>query len=142
MRPLPESATLDQIEEPSDGFVFGVGGDEAVPICVDLVRHRARLLVSGPPASGKSTTLISLLDQAMSMGLPVAVATGTSSPLAAAAATFGLSAVSPDETHPPISCEAGLLLIDDVDQFVDTRAEDALLAIIRSTRQAKSSRSC
>lgn len=135
VRRLPASVTLEEISVPSGSFALGVGGDEATVIAVDLVRHSARLLITGPPNSGKSTTLISLLHQGLAMGTPICVAAHDGSPLAVAAHELGANAISPWENHPPIDCADGLLLIDDVDRFVDVPAEDAIVAIMRSSHQ-------
>ena len=136
VRALPTSITTDELTAPHGHFVLGVGGDEARVISVDLVGSSTRMLISGPPSAGKSTTLISLLDQAMASGLRVCVAADRRSPLTAAAASFGLSTVTPDETRPPIDCRDGLLLVDDVDRFIDTAAEDALTAVIAEHERA------
>jgi DNA segregation ATPase FtsK/SpoIIIE, S-DNA-T family len=117
------------------GLYLGLGGDAAEPVLLDLLAGAGRLLVAGPPRSGRTTVLLSLLQQAGERGVPVLVAAPTRSPLHEAGRRLdGTVSCRPDETpsgadwpdHP-----RSLLLIDDVDAFVDTAAEAALLELIR-----------
>jgi S-DNA-T family DNA segregation ATPase FtsK/SpoIIIE len=132
VRQLPQSVTLERLATARPGFVLGVGGDDARTISLDLAATSARLLVCGPPSSGKSTTLIALAHQALARAIPVCVVAQPRSPLAHAARTFGLVVVQPADMHPPIDCAGGVLLVDDIDQLAGAPVEDVLISVIRS----------
>ena len=84
VRPLPQAVTLAQLPARS-GVVLGVYGDAAEIADVDLVGADARVLVAGPPRSGRTTALCTILQQSDG----AAVIAAPRSPLAAAAARLG-----------------------------------------------------
>jgi S-DNA-T family DNA segregation ATPase FtsK/SpoIIIE len=136
IRTLPYRVVLEEIAASDGGFVIGVGGDSAAPVRVDLIAGSARMLVAGPPSSGKSTALLSLLVQALARSVPVCVAAADRSPLTLAARAHGLHVLLPHDRCPEIDCAGGIVLIDDVDRFVDSPAADALTTVIRSASRA------
>ena len=93
---------------------LGVGGDAATPICVDLTVQASRLLVVGPPRSGRSNVLEVLARQLTERDRQVAIVAGRRSPLQA------------------LSAERGVHLLSHADdrRFVDLRRAHPDLAVI------------
>ncbi len=85
VQPLPscvELTSLAGLGRPAGLLVtVGVGGDDAAPAQLDLADHRV-VVVSGPPRSGRSTTLASIAHQLHGRGSPVVVVAAPHSPLA------------------------------------------------------------
>ncbi|HEY7010044.1 MAG TPA: FtsK/SpoIIIE domain-containing protein, partial [Jatrophihabitantaceae bacterium] len=127
LRNLPTRVRLGELRR-TDGWLLGVGGDDARPISVDLTTGARRMLVAGPPRSGRSTVLCSILRQAGRRS--VLVAAPDRSPVAAGARESGfrlLTPASPFDAMP----RHDLLLIDDCETFTDTALGDALLDEVR-----------
>jgi S-DNA-T family DNA segregation ATPase FtsK/SpoIIIE len=131
IRPLPTRVELDRLPVTPGGFTLGRGGDDAAVLTVDLFAGSARLLVCGPPRSGRSTTLLAIARQAATRpefaDVAVLVAAAARSPLAGDAARFGLQRLAPDDSCTPAFADGRrvLLLVDDVEVF-DTPAGDRL----------------
>src|SRR6185437_276605 len=86
-----------------------------------------RLLVAGPTRSGRSTALCSVLRQAAAHGCQVIAAATAHSLLGACAAEVGARLVTPES--PAIGPAPGnrtVLLVDDTEQFLDTRVGEQL----------------
>jgi S-DNA-T family DNA segregation ATPase FtsK/SpoIIIE len=115
---------------PVRGWLLGVGGDAADPVGIPLGTGRRRLLVAGPPGSGRSSVLQLLLDQ--SGPAQTWIAAPRDSPLVAAAARHAVPVITPDASPSGALPSAGLLLVDDAEQFTDTPAGDVLLEWVRS----------
>ena len=131
VRPLPARVFLDDLPRRAAGLILGVGGDAAEPLHLDLFAGDARLLVAGPPRSGRSTAIATLLREARSHGIRVLLAAPRRSPLAAQGAG-GL--ITPDDEDCTVVTSAGgrtLLLVDDVEAFLDTPVGNALDALVR-----------
>jgi S-DNA-T family DNA segregation ATPase FtsK/SpoIIIE len=135
VRPLPASVRLRDLHperiaarEAGAPVVLGVGGDSAEPLVADLFAGRARLLVAGPPGSGRSTLLLSLLDQLSVQGCRLLVAAPDTSALAARAAALGVRRVGPGADVPSVAAGRTVLLLDDAEAFLDQPAGDALAA--------------
>jgi S-DNA-T family DNA segregation ATPase FtsK/SpoIIIE len=139
VRALPAAVALDSLP-PVPGpdrsrsgaiVILGVGGDDAAPLVVDLCAGRARLLVAGPPGSGRSTLLLGLLGQLVRQGRRVTVGAAEHAPLAAAARAAGIPLLTPDDEPPgaarpaaePSTDPPEVLLIDDCEQFRDRPVE-------------------
>lgn len=126
-------STCDEAGRTAVGLLLGVGGDTAGPCRLDLIGARARLLVVGPPRSGKSTVLHTLLLEAGRIGLATRLACTRHSLLGQIAATIDTPVLDPtDSALPgPPTGEPTLLLIDDSERFVDGAVTEALLRWIR-----------
>ena len=139
LRSLPARITLDALPATPGRFTLGAGGDAAGAVSVDLFAGAARLLVAGPPRSGRSSTLRTLLVQAVRAGVAVVVAAPRRSPLVGAAEAHGIAVVAPDaeaDTAASAAASAGqhrtLLLVDDSEAFLDTLVGDAMSAAVRA----------
>lgn len=143
VRPLPAAVRLHELRppdrcDPAAGapVVLGVGGDSAELLTADLFAGRRRLLVAGPPASGRSTLLLSLLDQLAGRGRPLLVAAAETSPLAARARAVGARLLGPDDDGAEVPGPQSVLLLDDAEAFLDRPAGDALTAWAQQHPQA------
>jgi S-DNA-T family DNA segregation ATPase FtsK/SpoIIIE len=128
LRPLPTVVRVGELPR-NDGYWLGLAGHDAAPAAVDLARGGARLLVSGPPRSGRSTLLSALLAQHRSgqRTVQLVVAAPPRSPLATMARRAGYPVVEPRTESVELPA-AALLLVDDAEAFTDTAAGDALAA--------------
>lgn len=130
VRPLP--GTLSRTELPVDGaLALGVIGDAARPFALDLAAG-VRLVVVGPPRSGRSTVLRLLAAEAARVGWPVVLAAPPGSPLASGPGSARLVVpgdAAADVGAPPES--PTLLLVDDSEQFTDGEAGEALREWLR-----------
>ncbi|MCW2644111.1 MAG: segregation ATPase FtsK/SpoIIIE -like protein [Pseudonocardiales bacterium] len=139
LKPLPGRITLDALPVTPGRFTLGAGGDAAQAVSVDLFAGAARLLVAGPPRSGRSSTLRTLLVQAVRAGVAVVVAAPRRSPLVGAAEAHGIVVVAPD-AEARAARLAGqhrtLLLVDDSEAFLDTQVGDAITASVRAAPAA------
>lgn len=134
LRRLPDVVERARLPVPARGLLLGVGGDAAVPVAVDPFAGAARMLVAGPPRSGRSTALGALLAEALRVRRPVLVAAPARSPVSAAARHAGVPVLDPgrgaaDDTPPP---PGTLLLVDDSEAFLDTALGDAVTGWLRT----------
>ncbi len=125
--PLPTSVSLSSLSR-SIGPVIGVGGDELAPQSVDL--DDGGFLVAGPPRSGRSTALLSLVTQ---LDLPVVPIAPRPSPLR------GLPGCLTDVSDVPaledrIGSGPVAVVVDDAELVVDAPLGAALERIVRSAR--------
>jgi S-DNA-T family DNA segregation ATPase FtsK/SpoIIIE len=106
-------------------------------LAIDPFAGSARLLVAGPPRSGRSTTLASILEQAHRAGLDAIVAATARSPLVTQARRCAARVIDPDDdpdlVGPPPEHRT-LLLMDDSERFVDSAAGERLTGWVRSAR--------
>jgi S-DNA-T family DNA segregation ATPase FtsK/SpoIIIE len=132
VRPLPDHVLLAELS--GDGVVLGVGGDACDPLVVDLFAGAGRLLVAGPPRSGRSTVLHCVLHQLIARDCAVVVAAPPRSPLTRLAGQHGARLVTPDGTaiEAPTAGVHTVLLVDDSEAFLDTAAGDVLTDWIRA----------
>lgn len=134
LRPLPAVVERAGLRSPARGLLLGVGGDAAVPVAVDPFAGAARMLVAGPPRSGRSTALGALLAEALRVRHAVVVAAPARSPLSAAGQHFGVPVLDPaggpaGSGPPP---PGTLLLVDDSEAFLDTALGDDLTGWLRA----------
>ncbi|MEO9138235.1 MAG: FtsK/SpoIIIE domain-containing protein [Jatrophihabitans sp.] len=141
LRVLPDRVRLQEIRSQRPvgagreaGLLLGVGGDAGVPCRLDLLGVRARLLVAGPPRSGKSTVLHTLLVEADRLSIATLVVCTRRSPLNQVARALDTPILDPAGGPPPVTPPDGptLLLIDDSESFVDGAVADGLIRWIRS----------
>lgn len=121
LRPLPDRVSLRTLAASGSlragWWTLGVGGDEAAPIRIDPAAGARRILIVGPPGSGRSNLLVLLLVQCAA-GEVTAIAAARS-PLAAAARRHGARVIDPSTVADPTlpSIEPGaVLLFDDADE--------------------------
>lgn len=138
VRPLPARIRLTDLTPARDRWILGVGGTNAEPIELDLFAGAARLLVAGPPQSGKSRLLQSIVVQAERAGVALSLAAPARSPLRTTASVCGIDILGPGDAVPkPLrSDQRVLLVVDDSEAFNDTALGDWLADCARSERAA------
>jgi S-DNA-T family DNA segregation ATPase FtsK/SpoIIIE len=128
--------------------LIGVGGDALAPVGIDLLADGPGFMVAGPPRSGRSTTLRtmvgSLLDPAVGGGLvPVALITPRRSPLRQLAGQRGVLGVldaSAEEADLNALLEQEdryVVVVDDAELLDETDLDDALARVLRSARDGE-----
>ncbi|PKK12695.1 FtsK/SpoIIIE domain-containing protein [Thermomonospora sp. CIF 1] len=128
--------------------LVGVGGDTLGPVGVDLLNHGPAFMVAGPPRSGRSTALLtmvaSLLDPAVGGGLvPVLLLTPRRSPLQALKGRPGvLGVLDADATEDDLLEAIGrehryVVVVDDAELLDDTDLDDALRGVLRTARDGE-----
>jgi S-DNA-T family DNA segregation ATPase FtsK/SpoIIIE len=136
IRALPSRIARDEL-----GIVrppltlLGAGGDAAGAVAVDLFAGDGRLLIAGPPRSGRTTALRLIFEQAVQTETEIWAAAPRRSALAQAAASYGIEFITPDDpaTHVPTpGIRPVLLLVDDSEAFLDTPVGDALADVVRA----------
>ena len=139
VRSLPARAHLSALVEPGKSTLatIGVGGDAAEPLRLELFAGEARWLVAGPPRSGRSTLLRTLLQQAARLDVTVMIAAPRRSPLLDDGLALGVRVLAPDAASSSTADELeqadgrGLILVDDSEAFLDTPAGKALCSLAR-----------
>ncbi|WP_242903180.1 FtsK/SpoIIIE domain-containing protein [Actinomadura terrae] len=125
--------------------LVGVGGDTLAPVGIDLLNEGPGFAVAGPPRSGRSTTLRtivhSLLDPAVGGGLvPVVLITPRRSPLRFLQGRPGVLGVlttqsEPDDLEKAIGDEHRYaVIVDDAELLDETALDDALCDVLRTAR--------
>ncbi|MFB4305915.1 FtsK/SpoIIIE domain-containing protein [Actinomadura sp. GTD37] len=145
-----EAMSLDpEFTAPSPLWALvGVGGDTLAPVGVDLLNEGPGFAVAGPPRSGRSTTLRtivhSLLDPAVGGGLvPVVLVTPRRSPLRQLAEHPGVLGVltsdsDPDDLTRAIGDEHRYaVIVDDAELLDETDLDDALRDVLRTARDGE-----
>jgi S-DNA-T family DNA segregation ATPase FtsK/SpoIIIE len=126
----------------------GAGGDELAPVGADLLADGPGFVVAGPPRSGRSTALLtmveSLLDPAVGAGLvPVVLVTPRRSPLAALAGRPGVltvldGAAEAAELDAAIGTEHRyVVVVDDAELLDETELDEALSDVLRTARDGQ-----
>jgi len=127
VRSLPRRVELAHLPPPTGGRLrihLGVGGDAARPVSVALGTGARRLLIAGPPHSGRSTVLRTIAAQ-LDRVAPVVAAAPARSPLVTVARERGWRLLSPNDApgDPP---EPAIALVDDLEEFRDTASGERL----------------
>ncbi|POM27248.1 ESX-1 secretion system protein EccCa1 [Actinomadura rubteroloni] len=128
--------------------LVGVGGDTLAPVGVDLLNEGPGFVVAGPPRTGRSTTLwtivCSLLDPAVAGGLvPVVLVTPRRSPLRQLAGRPGVLAVlDADATAEDLETAVHgehryVVVVDDAELLDETELDDALRDALRTARDGE-----
>jgi S-DNA-T family DNA segregation ATPase FtsK/SpoIIIE len=144
LRPLPEHVQLTELPASDGRLTLGLAGDRSDLLAVDPFAGAARILVAGPPRSGRSTVLRLLARQAHSAGIATLVAATSRSPLNDEAQRLAIPVFGPDDVLGDPPAAGTLLLIDDCETFTDTVAgerlaswskmHDAALAVVAAAR--------
>lgn len=133
IRPLPTRIALAELPQLSGRLSIGLAGDQLATLSVDPFGGAGRVLVAGPPRSGRTTLLRLLARQAAAAGIATIVAAAARSALAAEARALALPIIAPSDTDvadaPP---QPTLLLVDDSETFSDTAAGERLTSWVRS----------
>jgi S-DNA-T family DNA segregation ATPase FtsK/SpoIIIE len=87
------------------------------------------VLVAGPPGSGRSQLLITVLHQYL--GRRVVIAAAAHSPLAIAAARHEFRVLMPRDSNDAVVHRADLVLVDDVEAFADTELGEVFTRLVR-----------
>jgi S-DNA-T family DNA segregation ATPase FtsK/SpoIIIE len=133
VRPLPTRVALNELPRTA-GLALGLAGDQSQPLTFDPFSGAGRMLVAGPPRSGRTTALRLLAHQAHAAGIPTVVAATSRSALAAAARDLAIRVIVPsDDDVGPVPATSTLLLMDDSEAFVDTPAGERLTSWVRAT---------
>ena len=134
IQPLPGRVRLHDL--PGDGsrrLTLGVAGDEVNPLRLDPFDGALRMLVAGPPRSGRTTLLDLLARQAHAFGLATVIAATSRSPLGATARELGMPMITPARADaPPVAGAPTLLLVDDGESFTDSPAGERLASWLRA----------
>ncbi|SEC06162.1 DNA segregation ATPase FtsK/SpoIIIE, S-DNA-T family [Streptomyces sp. 2224.1] len=117
----------------------GVGGDELTAVGPDFT-VTPTFLVAGPARSGRSTVLSTLALSLLAVGIPVVVGAPARSPLRHLSGRPGVLAVFDESDIDPTALETTLasapegavVLLDDADLLLKTRAEPVLTQIAKS----------
>jgi DNA segregation ATPase FtsK/SpoIIIE, S-DNA-T family len=128
--------------------LVGVGGDALGPVGIDLLADGPGFTVAGPPRSGRSTTLRtmvhSLLDPAVGGGLvPVVLITPRRSPLRQLSGHRGVLGIldgSAEEADLSALLEEEdryVVVVDDAELLDETDLDDALVRVLRSARDGE-----
>jgi S-DNA-T family DNA segregation ATPase FtsK/SpoIIIE len=128
--------------------LVGVGGDTLAPVGIDLLNEGPGFVVAGPPRSGRSTTLCtivrSLLDPGVAGGLvPVVLITPRRSPLRTLADDPGvLGLLTSDSSGDDLPQAIGdehryVVVVDDAELLHATKLDDALRAVLRTARDGE-----
>jgi S-DNA-T family DNA segregation ATPase FtsK/SpoIIIE len=132
IRPLPPDVRLDRRGVPRARWLLGVGGDLAEAITVDY-RVGIRMVVAGPPRSGRTTLLRSLLAQVVDAD--VVVAAPARSLLRRDAESGGVPVLSPAHPLPNGFADGSrpaVALVDDVSHLDDGPLASQLHDLVRS----------
>lgn len=132
VEPLPEDTALDTLPQADrEHLPLGVGGLGRDPVVWSTPGAR-RMLVCGPPRSGRSTTLVALARQALAAGHPLALVAGddlvhpdlVDCPRFTAEDREGL--IDLRREHPDLA-----VVVDDADRLEEAPVADVLREILR-----------
>jgi S-DNA-T family DNA segregation ATPase FtsK/SpoIIIE len=139
--PLPEVVEGDRVPvDVPDALFVGVGGDDLVPLGFDLARDERRIVVAGPPRSGRSTALETIASRLLAAGRVVAVITTRRSTLTELVGGSRLHVLRPGEVdrfvelrraHPDLG-----IVVDDAEGLDGNAIETALVEATRLVDQA------
>ncbi len=129
----------DDLKRPLWGLV-GVGGDELLALGPDLAEASATFVVAGPPKSGRSTVLLSMICSFLQAGSEVVITAPRSSPLRELAGRAGIRAVLTDgdltedllAPHVEPSADPVVLVMDDAEMHKEITGKDWLRGFIRT----------
>lgn len=142
---LPDSVDLEQISSAEEvgqrdhgrahGLILGLGGDDAGVLRVWQEPSVSRsLIICGPPRSGRTTALLTLVHQLLEVG-PVIWVAGAAAPPDLPGGVVVLPWEDADAIrHAVLSHPAAALVIDDLEQVLSDPVEDLALEHLRRCR--------
>jgi S-DNA-T family DNA segregation ATPase FtsK/SpoIIIE len=123
-----------------DDLLVGLGGDDLAPLGFDLARDERRIVVAGPPRSGRSTALEAIAMRLLAAGRVVAVITTRRSPLTELAGPAGLHVLRADEADRFVQLRQAHsdlgILVDDADGLDGSAIEGPLVEATRLVERA------
>jgi S-DNA-T family DNA segregation ATPase FtsK/SpoIIIE len=139
--PLPEVVDSDRVPAGGpDSLLVGLGGDDLAPLGYDLTRDERRIVVAGPPRSGRSTALGTVASRLLAAGRVVTVIATRRSPLTEWVGGPSLHVLHPGEVdrfielrraHPDLG-----IVVDDAEGLDGSPIETALVEATRLVDQA------
>ncbi|HVQ93899.1 MAG TPA: FtsK/SpoIIIE domain-containing protein [Mycobacteriales bacterium] len=125
--------------------LVGVGGDELIPLGVDLDDDGPGFVVGGPPRSGRSTTLLTMAAGLLDGGCELVVVTPRQSPLRRLAGRPGvlgvLSGVATTEQDVLALLDEALgpavVMVDDAELLTDSPCAGAFETVLREGRDGQ-----
>jgi S-DNA-T family DNA segregation ATPase FtsK/SpoIIIE len=131
VRELPGAVRLTDLPTLPGHLVLGVGGDDASPVVVRPDQARGRMLVAGPPRSGRSTLLASLATQLLHDRRHVVLVAPLRSHARSLLETSGATILGTDEPDAFVAVRSSdpdlCVLVDDAEQLDGTRLGEAVL---------------
>jgi DNA segregation ATPase FtsK/SpoIIIE, S-DNA-T family len=121
--------------------LIGAGGDELAPVGLDVRDEGPGLVISGPPRSGRSTTLMTMARSLLSRGTPIVVITPRRSPLRALAGqpgVLGVLGTDRDELAAAIEGQENyVVVLDDAELLFNQPLSDPLEQILVTGRDGE-----
>jgi DNA segregation ATPase FtsK/SpoIIIE, S-DNA-T family len=125
--------------------LVGVGGDELMPLGVDLEDDGPGFVVGGPARSGRSTALMAMASTLLDGGCELIVVTPRQSPLRQLAGRPGvlgvLAGVGTSDTDVLGLLDEALgpavVMVDDAELLVDSPAAEAFMTVLREGRDGQ-----
>ncbi|MFF9330179.1 FtsK/SpoIIIE domain-containing protein [Streptomyces sp. NPDC014776] len=118
--------------------LFAVGGDELQPLGVDLEEAGPGFVISGPPKSGRSSTLVTAATSLLRRGTEVVLVTPRRSPLRELVSVPGvLGSLDGDSTADDLEALTDsargpyVVVVDDAELLYDTQLDEALEEVLR-----------
>lgn len=115
------------------GLLLGVAGPEAAPWCWHPAATGGRLLVAGPPRSGRTTTLWALAASADHAGLPAVLVRGRPGRSGAPTGARPCPVIGPDDVDALVGLRREdprlVVLVDDADRLDDAPVRPVLAEI-------------
>jgi S-DNA-T family DNA segregation ATPase FtsK/SpoIIIE len=134
IRPLPTRIKLDELPQVAGRLSIGLAGDQLTTVSLDPFAGGGRLLIAGPPRSGRTTVLCVLARQAAAARIATVVAAPKRSPLAGTAQDLAMRIVTPSDADiGDVPASPTLLLVDDSEAFLDSSAGERLMSWMRAT---------
>ncbi|MGI8694778.1 MAG: FtsK/SpoIIIE domain-containing protein [Geodermatophilaceae bacterium] len=134
---LPSSVGLDRLPGPHRPMwtVLGLGGDDALPIQLDLGSLGPAFLLAGPARSGKSTALLVLATGLLHAGTPVVVVAGRRSTLRSLSGVPAVISPGDGEALRAATAQSpAVVLADDIESLVDSPVDAVLTSLVRDDR--------
>lgn len=134
--PLPTEVDTGDLSVPAPQLPVGLGGTDGIPVAWDLGRDGRRVLVAGPPGSGRSSAAHLLASGLVATGAPTVLVTGSPD---AVAPVDGVRQLGPDaqeelldlrRRHPDLA-----VVVDDADRLDDGDMQEVLREIVRRVDQ-------
>ncbi len=129
LRPLPAAIALAELPQQSSEMLrIGLAGPDAIVVGVSAADRG--VLIVGPPGSGRSTALRTLIREAHRLHLRTVVVAGPDSPLYDDAIASGTPVLDRTSRDVDALSRCELILVDDVERFAESAIDDALTRLV------------